>query len=167
MGWVEVGLKPSWPHFHMRFSKETQGKCFISKTNSEEEEELLIFYNNVEWERSWAYEGNHHQPLQRGIFSLGWCGLVDWVPSCKPQGYRFDSQSGHIPVRIDSGQVPSRGCSRGNDSLMFLSLSLPLPVKTNKYNLKKIKRGYFKKEKEHLRAKNVVVCTWWVRERVL
>ena len=162
-----MGLNPSWSHFHMRFSNETQGKCFISKTNSEEEEELLIFYNNVEWEGSWAYEGNHHQPLQRRIFSLGWCGSVDWVPASKPQGYRFDSQSGHIPVRFDMGQVPSRGCSRGNDSLIFLSPSLPLPVKQINTIFKKIKRGYFKKEKEPLRAKNVVVCTWWVREGVL
>ena len=54
------------------------------------------------------------------------------------------------------GRVPSRGCSRGNDSLMFLSPSLPLPLKKNTI-FKKIKRGYFKKEKEPLRAKNVYV----------
>ena len=162
-----MGLNPSWPHYHMRFSNQTQWKCFISKTNCEEEEELLIFYNNVEGKRSWAYEGNRHQPLQRWIFSLGWCGSVDWVPASKPQGYRFDSQSGHIPVRFDMGQVPSRGCSRGNDSLMFLSPSLPLPVKTNKYDLKTKKKDIKKEEKDHIRPKNVVVCMWLVREGVL
>ena len=89
------------------------------------------------------------------------------MPAGKPQGYRFDSQSGHIPVRFDMGQVPSRGCSRGNDSLMFLSPSLPLPVKTNKYNLKTKKKDILKKEKDHIRPKNVVVCMWLVREGVL
>ena len=27
----------------------------------------------------------------------GWCGSVDWVPACKPEGHWFDSQSGHMP----------------------------------------------------------------------
>ena len=40
------------------------------------------------------------------------------------------------------GQVPSRGCMRGNHTLMFLSLlspSLPLSLEMNKQNLKKKK----------------------------
>ena len=27
----------------------------------------------------------------------GWCGSMDWAPTCKPQGHLFDSQSEHIP----------------------------------------------------------------------
>ena len=53
-----------------------------------------------------------------------------------------------FPVRAHAwvaGQVPSRGCMRGNHTLMFLSLSFSLPFslskKINKYNLKKI--NYF------------------------
>ena len=83
------------------------------------------------------------------------------------KGLEFDSQSGHIPVRSDSGQDRSSGCTRGNDTLMFLSPSLPLPVKTNKYNLKTKKKDIKKKEKDHIRPKNVVVCMWLVREGVL
>ena len=83
------------------------------------------------------------------------------------KGLEFDSQSGHIPVRSNSGQDRSSGCTRGNDTLMFLSPSLPLPVKTNKYNLKTKKKDIKKKEKDHIRPKNVVVCMWLVREGVL
>ena len=40
-----------------------------------------------------------------------------------------------FPVRTHdwvSGQVPSRGCARGNHTLMFLSLSFSLPLSKNK-----------------------------------
>ena len=63
------------------------------------------------------------------------------------KGLEFDSQSGHIPVRFDSGQDRSSGCTRGHDTLMFLSPSLPLPVKTNKYDLKTKKKDIKKKRK--------------------
>ena len=33
---------------------------------------------------------------ERGLYP-GWCGSVDWVPTCEPKGLRFDSQSGHMP----------------------------------------------------------------------
>ena len=33
--------------------------------------------------------------LKRQII-LGWCGLVDSIPACKPNGCQFDSQSGHM-----------------------------------------------------------------------
>ena len=50
----------------------------------------------------------------------GWCGSVDCLLSCEPESCRFDSQSkAHAWV---AGQVPSRGCVRGNHALMFLSL---------------------------------------------
>ena len=48
----------------MRFSTETQGKCFVSKTNCGERDESLIFDTNGDRERSWAHEGNYQQPLQ-------------------------------------------------------------------------------------------------------
>ena len=64
--------------------------------------------------------------------SPGWCGSVDWTPACKPKGCRFNSQSrAHAWV---AGQVPSRGCARGNHTLILLSLSfsLPSPLSKNK-----------------------------------
>ena len=45
-----------------------------------------------------------------------------------------------FPVRAHAwvvGRVPSRGCARGNHTLMllFLSFPLPSPLSKNKYNL--------------------------------
>ena len=96
-------------------------------------------------------------------------GVAQWI-ECLPASHRV---TGSIPSQdtSQSGSIQARSPVGGAQEAMThcfsLSPSLPLPLKTNKYNLKKIKRGYFKKEKEHLRAKNVVVCTWWVREEVL
>ena len=52
-----------------------------------------------------------------------------------------------FPVRAHAwveGQVPSRGCTRSNHTLMFLSLSFSLPssLSKNKYNLKKKKKKW-------------------------
>ena len=36
--------------------------------------------------------------FSKTTFSSGWCGSVDRVSACKPQGHtQFDSQSGHMP----------------------------------------------------------------------
>ena len=54
--------------------------------------------------------------------SPGWCSSMDWVRACEPKGFPF-------PVRAHAwvvGQVPSRGCARGNHTYMFLSLSFSL-----------------------------------------
>ena len=67
------------------------------------------------WEMS---EGNTAKGTKERC--SGWCDSVDWVPACKPKGRQFNSQSMHMPA----GQVPSRGCARGNLTCMFLSLSL-------------------------------------------
>ena len=56
----------------------------------------------------------------------GWCDSVDWVPACKPKGHQFDSQSGHMPGLCARSSVG--GHVRGNHTLMFLSLSLSLPL---------------------------------------
>ena len=56
------------------------------------------------------------------------CGSVGWVLSCKAEGHRLDSRSGHMP----GWQVwsPVRVCVRGNQSIFFshtdVSLSLSL-----------------------------------------
>ena len=54
----------------------------------------------------------------------GWCSSMDWAQACQPKGLRFNSKSGHRP---GLWQLPSRGCMRGNHTLMFLYLSLFLP----------------------------------------
>ena len=95
-------------------------------------------------------------------------GVAQWI-ECLLASHRV---TGSIPSQdtSQSGSIWAGSPVGGAQEAMTHScFSLPPypPLKPNKYNLKKIKRGYFKKEKEHLRAKNVVVCTWWVRERVL
>ena len=53
-------------------------------------------------------------------------GSVDWVLAWEPKGHWFNSQSrAHVWV---AGRVPSRGHTRGNHTLMFLSFSLPSPL---------------------------------------
>ena len=65
------------------------------------------------------------------IFSPGWCGSVDILPACKPKGRWFNSQSGHTPGLQARSSVQG---SRGNHTLVFLSLSpsLPFSLKINK-----------------------------------
>ena len=60
----------------------------------------------------------------------GWCGSVDWVPVCESKGHQFDSQSRPYPWVL--GQVPHMGHMRGNQTLMFLSLSPSFPLSKNK-----------------------------------
>ena len=70
--------------------------------------------------------------VSKSTHTPGWCGSVDWVLTCKPEGPRFDSQfRAHAWV---AGQVPSRGPMRGNHTLTFLCLSFSLPsfLKVNK-----------------------------------
>ena len=64
--------------------------------------------------------------------SAGWGGSLDRVPACEPKGHQFDSQA--RTYAWVAGQVPSRGRTRDNHTLMFLSLSpsLPLSLKINK-----------------------------------
>ena len=67
------------------------------------------------------------------LLSPGWCGSVDWVPACEPKGYRFDSQSGHMPGLWARSPV---GGAREATTHWCLSLSpspsLPLSLKINK-----------------------------------
>ena len=64
--------------------------------------------------------------------NLGWCSSVDWALACEQR----------VPGLIPShhawvaGQLPSEGRSRGNHTLMFLSLSFSFlsPLSKNKIN---------------------------------
>ena len=115
-------------------------------------------------------KGTTTSPSKGGSSALA--GVAQWI-ECPPANQRV---TGSIPSQdtSQSGSIQARSPLGGAQEAMThccfsLSPSLPLPVKTNKYNLKKIKRGYLKRgylkqEKEHLHPKNVVVCTWWVQE---
>ena len=86
----------------------------------------------------WMYKSKWNNKLMflslssQSINKLGGPWLVwlsGWVLACKSKGCQFDSQSrAHAWV---VGLVPSRGCARGNHTLMFLSLS-PFPSLKNK-----------------------------------
>ena len=69
--------------------------------------------------------------IWKKINSPGWYGSVDGVLACEPKGHWFDSQSRHNP---GLWPVPGRGHVRGNHTLMFLFLSLPLPPLSLKIN---------------------------------
>ena len=71
----------------------------------------------------------------------GWCGSVDWAPSCEPKGRWCDSQSGHSPglrARPPDGDV-REAVDVSLAQWCFspcLSPSLALPIKVNKILLK-------------------------------
>ena len=72
--------------------------------------------------------GSWSQVLYQGCLGSGWCGF---------SGLSADLQTKGSPVRFPvrarawvAGQVPSRGCVRGNHTLMFLSF--PSPLSKNK-----------------------------------
>ena len=67
-------------------------------------------------------------------------GTLPWLVwlSGVSTGLRTKGSPVGFPVRAHAwvaGQVPSWGRTRGNNTLMFLSLSLPLCLKINKLNL--------------------------------
>ena len=67
----------------------------------------------------------------------GWCGSVDWVPTCKSKGCWFDSRSGHIPglwARSSVGgvQEATNQCISPTSVLLSLLFSLPSLLSKNK-----------------------------------
>ena len=62
----------------------------------------------------------------------GWCGSVDWVPTCKPKGHQFDSQSGQMSgLRARS---PVGSMWQATTHWCFLPLFLP-PLSSLKINI--------------------------------
>ena len=82
-----------------------------------------------------------HLKLLALKFSWAMAGVAQWI-----ECWRVNQKvSSSIPVRAYAwavGQVPSRGCPRGNHTLMFPSL-LPVPLSKNKL----IKYIFFKSQK--------------------
>ena len=69
--------------------------------------------------------------------SPGWCGSVDWAPSCEPKGCWFNSRSGHMPgllARSLAGGAWEATDQWISQTLMFLSSP---PLKINKENKEK------------------------------
>ena len=106
--------------FYIHFSILTSSKFSVFYTDGKSPLEWLIFIANT-WSIVMFY-------LQ---LSPGWCDTVDWALACEPKGRQFDSQSGHMPGL--HARSPSKGCARGNHTLMFLSCHSPsLPFSKNK-----------------------------------
>ena len=61
----------------------------------------------------------------------GWWGSVDWVPTHKLKGGRFNSQSGLTPGLWDEGEATCRCFSR-TSKFLSLSFSLSSPLSKNK-----------------------------------
>ena len=63
---------------------------------------------------------------------------MDWELACEPRGYRFDSQSGHMPGLWAKSPVGGvQGATTHRCLSPSLSPSLPLSLKTNKILKKK------------------------------
>ena len=68
-------------------------------------------------------------PFKKRIIGPGWCSSVDWAQAVNQRV----ASPVQFPVRAHAwvvGQIPSRGCMRGNHTLMFLPVTLfllPLP----------------------------------------
>ena len=90
-------------------------------------------------------------------------GMAQWIEH-RPANQRV---TGQFPVRAHAwvaGQGPSKGCARGNHTLMFLSLSFSLSSPLSKIN-QSIKS---KKKKEPGRQNPKDLATTWKEEgRVL
>ena len=72
-------------------------------------------------------------PEKKRKISPGWCGSVDWAPTCEPKGCWFDSQSGYMPglwARSPIGGV--REATAHWCVSPSLSPSTPLSLKRNK-----------------------------------
>ena len=81
--------------------------------------------------QGWTIIYSHHM-LHFKTEKLALAGVAQWVECSNSKDCQFKSQSrAHVWV---AGQVPSRGSTRGNYTLMFLSLSfsLPSPFSKNK-----------------------------------
>ena len=71
-----------------------------------------------------------------------------------------EGSSVQFPVRHMSGlwaRIPSRGCSRGNYTLMFPSFSLPSPLSKNKI------KSFFKKDTHQEDRAGSIYSDWGVR----
>ena len=70
--------------------------------------------------------------IKRTKLCPGWCGSVDWVPTCEPQGHWFDSQSEHMPGL--QARCPVGGAQKTSTHWYFSpSLSPSLSLSKNKY----------------------------------
>ena len=78
------------------------------------------------------------------IFCPGWCGSVNRVPACEPEGHQFNSQSGHMPglqttSPVGGVQETTDQCISGTSMFLSLSFSFPSPLS------QKINKIFFKK----------------------
>ena len=93
-------------------------------------------------------------------FVFGWCGSVDWVPACKPEGCQFDSQLGCMPAvraRSPVGAVQEATTHCFSPSL---SSSLPLSLKINKWNLWKKHTFCYKRNISTFKIIEIIHCVF-------
>ena len=117
---------PEWLFFPLFpwMQKVLTGKCFAKV------EQKMAENKKVKQKMAEVLKG-----IKIAKFSPDWCGSVDWVPAYQPQGYWFDSQSGHMPgLQVGS---PSGGMWKATSwcfsPSLSPSLSLSLKNKINKF----------------------------------
>ena len=87
---------------------------------------------------------SEYKPLIKNQEGLALTGVAQWI-ECQPANQNVTSwiPSQGTCLGFRTGQVPSRGCTRGNHKLTFLSLSPSLSLclkQANKNLFKKLRR---------------------------
>ena len=101
--------------------------CWIYAWQISSLKDLLFYYlNMMKSDLSTISFMNYAFHILFKKYSPGLCGSVDWVLAYEPKGHQFNSQSGYMPCGLLWGHT------RGNHTLMFLSLSFPIPCSLSK-----------------------------------
>ena len=179
--WEEILNSPffitlSWTHLHCYLLHERAGSftSFISKHFSrhdsmpgsrdsemrDECEPALLGKGMEYWKIGMGPAGSWAKRASTEDGEKGWikesgrhlAGMAQWIEH-RPANQRV---TGQFPVRAHAwvaGQGPSKGCARGNHTLMFLSLSFSLSS-----HLSKINQSIKSKKKKNLEDR--IQRTW-------
>ena len=114
--------------------KKVKTPRYIGITRRIQYKSIFLFEEKNDVSSS-SFLGEHSQFLHHSairlvkskLFLIALAGVAQWIERA---GLRTKGSPVRFPVRAHAwvaGQVPSRGCVRGNHTMMFLSLSFSLP----------------------------------------
>ena len=75
-------------------------KYFLQKSLCNLWPTIMIVSNETKKSAFYPQYVSKQQVIKNKAFCAGWCGSVDWVPSCKPKGCQINAlnaQTGHMP----------------------------------------------------------------------
>ena len=151
LNWWPFGLQddaqPTQPHqsgckvfFKRNGGVRFPGQCLwaglaSSVSRTESLTELCLTYSPlISCVTPWAaWPPGKHGPLEvlKCCMRTGWCGSVNWAPTCEPKGHWLVSQSGHVPGL--QARSPVVGAWEATTHWCFSpSFSFTLPLCLNK-----------------------------------